>query len=125
MNSFFFSCRYLQRGCTQYFGSKESEKKLPSSRKSQDQLKKGSLKDPMQDDYKNYQNIDRNLTNIGMSDPDRQAVYTTIASVLHLGNIEFEDDPDDNRGGSRITEKAEKSLQITAALMGLDSDELR
>ena len=79
----------------------------------------------MQDDYKNYQNIDRNLTNIGMSDPDRQAVYTTIASVLHLGNIEFEDDPDDNRGGSRITEKAEKSLQITAALMGLDSDELR
>ena len=141
----------------------------------------------MQDDYKNYQNIDRNLKNIGMSDPDRQvifcfyfhqgqgfvilfkkkcqncrflskfltfdlqkflmsknlqkvellefflilcffsyqAVYTTIASVLHLGNIEFEDDPDDNRGGSRITEKAEKSLQITAGLMGLDSDELR
>ena len=28
----------------------------------------------MQDDYKNYQNIDRNLTNIGMSDPDRQVV---------------------------------------------------
>ena len=26
----------------------------------------------MQDDYKNYQNIDRNLKNIGMSDPDRQ-----------------------------------------------------
>jgi myosin-6 len=117
--------RYLQRGCTQYFVSKESEKKIPSSRKSQDQLKIGSLKDPMQDDYKNYQNIDRNLKNIGMSDPDRQAVYTTIASVLHLGNIEFEDDPDDNRGGSRITEKAEKSLQITAGLMGLDSDELR
>merc|ERR1711971_1152816 len=117
--------RYLQKGCTQYFVSKESEKKIPNSRKSQDQLKLGSLKDPMQDDYKNYQNIDRNLKNIGMSDPDRQAVYTTIASVLHLGNIEFEDDPDDNRGGSRVTEKAEKSLQITAGLMGLDPDELR
>ena len=52
-------------------------------------------------------------------------MYATIASVLHLGNIEFEDDPDDNRGGCRVTEKAEKSLQITAALMGLDPDELR
>ena len=39
---------------------------------SQDQLKKGSLKDPMQDDYRNYQNIDKNLKNIGMSDADRQ-----------------------------------------------------
>ena len=54
-----------------------------------------------------------------------KAVYTTIASVLHLGNIEFEDDPDDNRGGCRVKEKAEKSLQITATLMGLDPDELR
>ena len=79
----------------------------------------------MQDDFRNYQNIDNNLNNIGMSDSDRQAVYTTIASVLHLGNIEFEDDPDDNRGGCRVTEKAEKSLKITAGLMGLDSDELR
>ena len=26
----------------------------------------------MQDDFKNYQNIDKNLANIGMSDPDRQ-----------------------------------------------------
>ena len=73
MDSLFF--RYLQRGCTQYFVSKESEKKIPSSRKSQDQLKIGSLKDPMQDDYKNYQNIDRNLKNIGMSDPDRQVIF--------------------------------------------------
>ena len=45
--------------------------------------------------------------------------------MLHLGNIEFEDDPDDNRGGCRVKEKAEKSLQITATLMGLDPDELR
>ena len=67
--------RYLQQGCTQYFGTKETEKNLPASRKSQDQLKKGSLKDPMQDDYRNYQNIDKNLKNIGMSDTDRQVNY--------------------------------------------------
>ena len=28
-------------------------------------------------------------------------VYTTIAAVLHIGNICFEEDPDDNRGGCR------------------------
>merc|ERR1711902_91867 len=60
-----------------------------------------------------------------MSDSDRLAVYTTISAVLHLGNIEFEDDPDDNRGGCRVMEKAERSLQITGSLMGLDPDELR
>ena len=39
--------------------------------------------------------------------------------------IEFEDVPDDNRGGCRITETTENALQVTASLLGLDSDELR
>ncbi len=117
--------RYLQRGCTRYFSSKESDKKLPSSRLSQEQKQKGSLRDPLQDDISNFAAVDNDLKNLGMSDQDRLAVYTTIASVLHLGNIDFEDDPDDNRGGCRVTEVSEKSLQVTAELMGLDSDELR
>ena len=103
------------------------------------------MRDPIQDDYKNFFMVDKDLKNLGMSDSDRLAVYTTISAVLHLGNIgkilvlfflildnivkinisEFEDDPDDNRGGCRVMEKAEKSLQITGSLMGLDPDELR
>ena len=55
-----------------------------------------------------------------MTDSERLSVYTTIAAVLHLGNVDFEDDPDDNRGGSRIKESSEKSLAFTAKLMGLD-----
>ena len=121
----FCNFRYLQRGCTRYFSSKESDKKLPSSRLSQEQKQKGSLRDPLQDDISNFAAVDNDLKNLGMSDQDRLAVYTTIASVLHLGNIDFEDDPDDNRGGCRVTEVSEKSLQVTAELMGLDSDELR
>ena len=124
MNTF-SGFRYLRSGCTRYFCSKESEKKLPASRKSQEQQQKGSIKDPIQDDYANFHNMDNDLKNLGVSDSDRFAVYTTIATVLHLGNIDFEDDPDDNRGGCRVTDKAEKSLQVTASLMGLDPDELR
>ena len=45
--------------------------------------------------------------------------------VLHLGNVDFEDDPDDNRGGCRVTSASENSLRFTAGLVGLDPDDLR
>ena len=61
----------------------------------------------------------------GISEVERMSVYTSIAAILHLGNISFEDDPDDNRGGCRVTDQSEASLQTTAMLMGLDPDELR
>ena len=79
----------------------------------------------MLDDAQDFRTVDQDLKNLGMDDKERIYVYTTIASVLHLGNITFEDDPDDNRGGCRVTNESEKSLQITATLMGLDVDELR
>ena len=79
----------------------------------------------MLDDCKNFQSLDRDLGNIGLSSAERNSVYTTIAAILHIGNIIFEDDPDDNRGGCRVTDQSEASLQTTASLMGLDCDELR
>ena len=85
----------------------------------------GGLRDPMLDDAQDFKTVDQDLKNLGMDDQERVNVYTTIASVLHIGNITFEDDPDDNRGGCRITNGSENSLQITAKLMGLDADELR
>ena len=45
------------------------------------------MRDPIQDDYKNFFMVDKDLKNLGMSDSDRLAVYTTISAVLHLGNI--------------------------------------
>ena len=77
--------RYLRSGCTRYFCTKETESKL--SRKSQDHSRNGGLKDPLQDDFKNFFLVDNDLKNLGMSDSERFAVYSTIASVLHLGNI--------------------------------------
>ena len=60
-----------------------------------------------------------------MSDDECLSVYTTIAAVLHLGNVDFEDDPDDNRGGCRVTQKSETSLVFTSSLIGVEPDELR
>jgi myosin-6 len=39
--------------------------------------------------------------------------------------VYHQDDPDDNRGGCRVTAASEESLAVTAGLMGLDGDELR
>jgi len=117
--------RYLSQGCTQYFLSKESERSMSKDRMSSQQSKLGCLKDGMLDDVMDFRMVDKDLQNIGMSDGERLAVYTTIASVLHIGNIDFEDDPDDNRGGCRIMDRAEMNLQIAAGFMGLDLDELR
>ena len=117
--------RYLANGCTRYFSSPQVENKIPADRKSSDMRQNGGLRDPMLDDAQDFKTVDQDLKNLGMDDQERVNVYTTIASVLHIGNITFEDDPDDNRGGCRITNGSENSLQITAKLMGLDADELR
>ncbi len=46
--------------------------------------------------------------------------------VPHFDNLVYhQDDPDDNRGGCRVTAASEESLAVTAGLMGLDGDELR
>lgn len=55
----------------------------------------------------------------------RNFSITQVPVIIIIFFTEFEDDPDDNRGGCRITETTEKALQVTASLLGLDSDELR
>lgn len=50
---------YLNRGCTRYFCSKERDASLPANRKSKEHQAKGSLKDPLIDDVKNFQIVDQ------------------------------------------------------------------
>jgi len=76
---------YLRQGSQQFFGTDS----------------KASLHDPIVDDFKDFSNLEKALGRFGLSDGDRLAIYTVVAAVLHLGNIQFEDDPDDQRGGCR------------------------
>lgn len=90
--------QYLKRGCTQFFCNKATEKLLSEDRKSQAQKRKGPLRDPILDDVKDFSAVDKALSNLGINPQDRLAIYTTVAAVLHLGNIHFEDNPEDVRG---------------------------
>ncbi|XP_049829322.1 myosin heavy chain 95F isoform X2 [Schistocerca gregaria] len=116
---------YLKQGCTQYFVNNTTEKKLNNSQKSQSQIKKGGLKDPLLDDVQDFTTLDQALSRIGLDDAERLNIYTTVASVLHLGNVSFEENPEDTKGGCRITAASEKSLTIASKLMGMDPEELR
>lgn len=116
--------RYLS-GCTQYFSTNNTDRKIPNSQKSRDHMTKGSLKDPILDDYNDFQDLDQALTRLGLSESQKFEIYGLVAAVLHLGNINFEDNPEDAKGGCRVSQNSEKALAITANLIGLDSFELR
>lgn len=116
--------RYLT-GCTQYFATAATDKKIPNSQKSKDHLSKGPLHDPILDDMNDFMELDQALSRIGCNEGWRNEIYSLVAAVLHLGNITFEDNPEDTRGGCRVMQETEKSLEIAAKLIGCDSFELR
>lgn len=60
-----------------------------------------------------------------MSDKERCDIYTIVAAVLHLGNIEFEENIESTKGGCKVTEQTEQSLSVVANLLSVDVDELR
>ncbi|CAL8140875.1 unnamed protein product [Orchesella dallaii] len=97
--------RYLNRGLCEFFGQ--------------------SLSDPIVHDIKDFQNLEKSLEHLEILAGDRLSIYTVVASVLHLGNVDFEDDPDDTRGGCRVKDATESSLKLAASLIGVDIDELR
>ncbi|XP_013109162.1 myosin heavy chain 95F isoform X3 [Stomoxys calcitrans] len=116
--------RYLS-GCTQYFSNGKTEQLIPATQKSADHMKNGPLKDPIIDDYNHFQNLDKALGRLGLSEIQKLEIYSLVAAVLHLGNISFEEIPDDVRGGCQVSQSSEKSLTTTCRLLGVDPDELR
>ncbi|KAF4514135.1 UNVERIFIED_CONTAM: hypothetical protein B566_EDAN019190, partial [Ephemera danica] len=116
---------YLKNGCTQYFVNKTTEGKLNNAQKSQSFLSKGPLKDPMLDDIKDFSEMDKALSRLGLSDADKMNIYGAVASVLHLGNVSFEENPEDTKGGCRVCGRSEKPLALSAAMMGVEREELR
>lgn len=116
---------YLKSGCTRYFASNESGKKLSDGQKSAACKKEGYLKDTLLDDIDDFNDLDKALTRLGLNDAGRMEIYTMVAAILHLGNVEFEENPEDTRGGCRVAANREKCLSVASKLLGIDPNELR
>lgn len=112
-------------GCTQYFATSSTDKKIPPSSKSRSHLAAGALRDPILDDYNDFQQLDQALSRLGIGESVKLEIYAMVAGVLHLGNISFEENPDDARGGCQVSKSSEHTLSITSKLLGVDSYELR
>ena len=69
--------------------------------------------------------MDKALGRLGLNEINKLEIYSLVAAVLHLGNISFEEIPDDVRGGCQVSDSSEKSLTTTCRLLGVDADELR
>lgn len=117
--------RYLNRGCTQYFCTRQTDKQLPADRKSKQYLKDGSLHDPKLDDVNDFNVCDKSMTHLGISDDEKLSIYTLVAAVLHIGNIEFEENAESTKGGCKVTAASEKALGICGTLLSVDKEELR
>ncbi|XP_029451442.1 unconventional myosin-VI isoform X3 [Rhinatrema bivittatum] len=116
--------RYLNRGCTRYFASKETDKQILQNRKSPEYLKQGSLKDPLLDDHGDFNRMCIAMRKIGLDDAEKLDLFRVVAGVLHLGNIDFEESGNTS-GGCALQKKTNQSLQCCAELLGLDQEDLR
>lgn len=65
----------------------------------------------------------RAMSVVGMPVESQDAVFRTVAAVLHLGNIVFEDDG--NEAARVVAGDGEKSLASAAAMLGVEVEGLR
>jgi myosin-6 len=98
--------------------------RFPLCRKSKNHRSNGPLRDPLLDDAKDFQQTDKALSNLGMSESEKLAIYAAVAAVLHLGNVVFEENPDDVRGGCQLARSSLVALKNASALIGVDPEEL-
>ncbi|VDN56642.1 unnamed protein product, partial [Dracunculus medinensis] len=113
---------YLKRGCTQFFTTPSTTSKIPPNRRDN---RNSDLHDELIDDYADFQRLRIAFKNVGWSDKDSLTIFSIISALLHLGNINFVDNIDDNRGGCTLDSACNKSLQIASLLLGLDAADLR
>ncbi|KXZ52496.1 MYO1A protein [Gonium pectorale] len=62
------------------------------------------------------------MERVGIPAADREAIFRTVAAILHLGNIDFNPGPEDS---ALVAPSAEDGLDTTAMLLGVDKEGLR
>ncbi|ESN91883.1 hypothetical protein HELRODRAFT_104176 [Helobdella robusta] len=118
------SFAYLNKGCTQYFCSKQTLQNLGQNRMSKMFQSKGGLSDIQLDDVRDFQLTDQAMSHMGLSEEEKCSIYGVVAGVLHLGNVQFEENLE-SKGGCKVTQSTEQSLAIASQLLGCEQDELK
>ncbi|CAF1522172.1 unnamed protein product, partial [Rotaria sordida] len=83
------------------------------------------LRNPRPDNITDFIKYDRIMDCIDISQQDKFNIYNTLALILHLGNINFENNPKSTQYECKIISKSEQALTITAKLLKGNIDDLR
>ncbi|CAK1548997.1 unnamed protein product [Leptosia nina] len=79
------------------------------------------------DDYKTFRETKNALSTLGVTESEQRSMFTVLAAILHLGNVELTSDPDemqlDNQDGAYIRPN-DKHLSIVCSLLGVSKPEL-
>ncbi|PIO62150.1 myosin head, partial [Teladorsagia circumcincta] len=90
--------KYLKYGTTTFFVRPGSKSKVSSDRLSEQARKSGLLIDAIVDDAADFSHLVDALGRAGLTSDEIGDIWCTVAGVLHLGNVEFDENPNDNRG---------------------------
>ncbi|CAG4963445.1 unnamed protein product [Colias eurytheme] len=79
------------------------------------------------DDYKTFKETKNALTTLGVTESEQQNMFTVLAAILHLGNVQLTSEPDDgdpnNQDGAYIHPQ-DKHLTAACSLLGVSRAEL-
>ncbi|VDO77418.1 unnamed protein product [Haemonchus placei] len=87
--------------------------------------KSGLLVDAIVDDAADFSHLTDALGRAGLTKEEIGDIWRTVAGVLHLGNVEFDENPNDNRGGCMVDLGSEQALTIASELLGLEVSEMK
>lgn len=68
------------------------------------------------------QHTRRAMTNVGIPENEQDAIFQLVASVLHLGNLTFEEAGEHD--SSKLADSAAEALEAAARLLGVSADGL-
>lgn len=60
--------------------------------------KSGFARDPIVDDQADFQRLAKALAGSGFTAEQQNFIWSTVAGILHLGNITFEEQVNDTKG---------------------------
>ncbi|KAJ1348528.1 hypothetical protein KIN20_003848 [Parelaphostrongylus tenuis] len=109
--------KYLKHGCTTFFARPGSESKIDHERLS------GEMRSLTM--WRDFLHLVDALGRSGLTPDEVDDIWRTVAGVLHLGNIEFVDSVNDNRGGCIVNSESSTALMHASYLLGLEASELK
>ncbi|RDD45946.1 Unconventional myosin-VI [Trichoplax sp. H2] len=87
-------------------------------------LNHGDVDITTRDNVGDFKRMEASMNKLNIDITERFNIYRLVSAVLQLGNITFEEDLSDSRGGSNVCDESKCYLQNASRLLCLDESDL-